>query len=91
MGNILFKENSILCIGKIWVDWPGMDFLIYPRSCFGPSESGLCFGADMEGPECCMKPTIPLGLTSGILGPFLYLHQYKTFGTPLYLIIRDSK
>ena len=28
MGNILFKEYSILCIGKIWVDWSGMDLLI---------------------------------------------------------------
>ena len=31
--------------------------------------------ADMEGPGCCMEPTIPLGLASGILGPFLYPHQ----------------
>ena len=29
----------------------------------------------MEGPGCCMEPTIPLGLASGILGPFLYPHQ----------------
>ena len=26
MGNISFKEYSIFYIGKIWVDWPGMDF-----------------------------------------------------------------
>ena len=32
MGNILFKEYSILYIGKIWVDWPDMDILISPRS-----------------------------------------------------------
>ena len=44
IGNILFKEYSILCIGKIWVDWPGMDLLIYPRSCFGLSEPSLCLG-----------------------------------------------
>ena len=44
MNRILFREYSILCIGKIWVDWPGMDLLIYPRSCFEPSEPGLCFG-----------------------------------------------
>ena len=44
MGNISFKEYSIFCIGKIWVDWPGMDLSIYPRSRFGPSEPGFCFG-----------------------------------------------
>ena len=29
----------------------------------------------MEGLGCFMEPTIPLGLASGILGPFLYPHQ----------------
>ena len=29
----------------------------------------------MEGPGCCMEPTIPLGLASGKLGSFLYPHQ----------------
>ena len=75
MGNALFKEYSILCIGKIWVDWPGMDLLTYPRSCFGPSERGPLLWADMEGLGCCMEPTIPLGLASGIFGPFFYPHQ----------------
>ena len=45
MGNILFKEYFILCIGKIWVDWPGMDLLIYPRSC----SPGLCLGPIWRG------------------------------------------
>ena len=70
MNRIFFREYSILCIGKIWVDWPGMDLLIYPRSCFGPNEPSLCFGL-----ICCMESTIPLGLASGILGPFLYPHH----------------
>ena len=32
----------------------------------------------MEGPGCCMEPTIPLGLASGILGPFLYPHENQS-------------
>ena len=32
MGNISFKEYSIFCITKIWVDWSGMDLSIYPSS-----------------------------------------------------------
>ena len=75
MNRILFREYSILCIGKMWVDWPGMDLLIYPRACFGPSEPGLCFGLIWRGLDIVMEPTIPLGLASGLLGPFLYPHQ----------------
>ena len=56
MGNISFKEYSIFCTGKIWVDWPGMDFPIYPRSCFGPSESGLCFGLIRRGLGVAWNP-----------------------------------
>ena len=74
MGNISFKEYSIFCIGKIWVDWLGMDLSIYSRSRFGPCEPGFCFGLIWRGLGC-MEPTIPLGLASGILGPFLYPHQ----------------
>ena len=29
----------------------------------------------MEGPGCCIGHTIPLGLASGIVSPFLYPHQ----------------
>ena len=56
MGNISFKEYSIFCTGKIWVDWPGMDFPIYPRSCFGPSEPGLCFGLIWRGLGVAWNP-----------------------------------
>ena len=56
MGNILFKEYFILCIGKIWVDWPSMVLLIYPRSCFGPNESGLCFGPIWRGLSVAWSP-----------------------------------
>ena len=49
MGNILFKEYSILCFGQILVDRPGMDLLIYPKSCFGPNEPGLYFGPIRRG------------------------------------------
>ena len=56
MGNISFKEYSIFCIGKIWVDLPGMDFPIYPRSCFGPSEPGLCFGLIWRGLGVAWNP-----------------------------------
>ena len=84
MNRILFRENSILCIGKMWVDWPGMDLLIYPRACFGPSEPSLCFGLIWRGLDVVMEPTIPLGLASGLLGPFLYPHQY------IYYLIRYS-
>ena len=44
MSNILFKEYSIFCIGKIWVDWPGMDLPFYPKSSFRPSEPYLSLG-----------------------------------------------
>ena len=49
MGNTSFKEYSIFCIERIWVDWPGTDLPIYPRSYFGPGESGLCFGLIWKG------------------------------------------
>ena len=29
----------------------------------------------MEGPGCCVGNTIPLGLASGIVSPFLYPYQ----------------
>ena len=56
MGNISFKEYSIFCIGKIWVDWPGMDLSIYPRSRFGPSEPGFCFGMIWRGLGVAWSP-----------------------------------
>ena len=57
MGNISFKEYSILCIAKIWVDWPGMDLSIYPRSRFGPSEPGSCFGLIWRGLGVAWSPS----------------------------------
>ena len=56
MGNISFKEYSIFCIGKIWVDWPGMDLSIFPRSRFGPSEPGFCFGLIWTGLGVAWSP-----------------------------------
>ena len=56
MGNISFKEYSIFCIGKIWVDWPGMDLSNYPRSRFGPSEPGFYFGLIWRGLSVAWSP-----------------------------------
>ena len=44
MDRILFGEYSILCIRRIRVDWPGMGLPIFPSSCVGPNEPGLCLG-----------------------------------------------
>ena len=56
MGNISFKEYSIFCIGKIWVDWPSMDLSIYPRLRFEPSEPGFCFGLIWRGLGVAWSP-----------------------------------
>ena len=74
MNRVSFGEYSILCIRRIWVDWPGMGLPISPSSCFGPNKPGLylgcCGGAWVwHGAHCSF------GLVSGILGPFLYPHQ----------------
>ena len=74
MNRVSFGEYSILCIRRIWVDWPGVGLPISPSSCFGPNEPGLCLG-------CCGGAWVwhgahcSFGLVSGILGPFLYPHQ----------------
>ena len=74
MNRVSFGEYSILCIRRIWVDWPGMGLPISPSSCFGPNEPGFCLG-------CCGEAWVwhgahcSFGLVSGILGPFLYPHQ----------------
>ena len=44
MGNISFKEYSIFCIGKMWVDWPGMDFSIYPSGASGLTSRASALG-----------------------------------------------
>ena len=77
MGNILFKEYSILCIGKIWVDWPGLDLLIYPRSCFGPSEPGLCFGLVWRGLGVAWSPPFLWAWRVGYWAHFFTPIRYK--------------
>ena len=49
-----------------------MDLPIYPRSSFGPSEPALCFGLVWGGGGLGIWHTVPLGLASGIVSPFLY-------------------
>ena len=78
MNRILFREYSILCIGKIWVDWPGMGPSSLSKIMLWALRAGPLFWADMEGPGCCIEPIVPLGLASGILGPFLYPHQNRS-------------
>ena len=58
MNRLSFREYSILCISKIWVDWPGMGLPIYPRLCFGPSEPGLCFGLLWRGVGAAWSPPL---------------------------------
>ena len=43
-NRISFREYSVCCIRKIWVDWPGTGLPIFPNPCFGPDELGLCLG-----------------------------------------------
>ena len=74
MDRILFGEYSILCIRRIWVDWPGMGLPIFPSSCVGPNEPGLCLGC-CEGTWVWHGAHSFFGLVSRILGPFLYPHQ----------------
>ena len=71
MNRVSFGEYSILCIIRIWVDWPGMGLPISLSSCFGPNEPGLCLG-------CCGGAWVwhgahcSFGLVSGILDQFFY-------------------
>ena len=74
MDKISFGEYSILCIRRIWVDWPGMGLPIFPSSRVGPDEPGLCLGC-CEGAWVWHRAHCSFGLVSGILGPFLYPHQ----------------
>ena len=71
---IFFREYSIFCIRRIWVDWPGMGLPIFPNPCFGPNEPGLCLGC-YGGIRAWHGPHCSFGLASGILGPVLYPHQ----------------
>ena len=38
---ISFREHSILCIRRMWVDRPGVGLPIFPNPCFGPNELPL--------------------------------------------------
>ena len=57
---------------EIWLDVYGPSNL--SKIVFWALGAGPLFWAVMEGRGCCMEPTTPLGLASGILGPFLYPH-----------------
>ena len=57
-NRLSFREYSILCISKIWVDWPGIGLPIYPRLCFGPTEPGLCFGLLWRGVGAAWSPPL---------------------------------
>ena len=48
-SRVSFREYSSPYISKLWADWPGMGLPIYPRSCFGLIEPGLCFGLLWRG------------------------------------------
>ena len=79
MIRVSFGEYSILCIRRIWVDWPGMGLPIFPSSCFGPNEPGLCLGC-YRGAWVWHGAHCSFGLANGILGPFLYPHQLLSSG-----------
>ena len=74
MDRVSFGEYSILCIRRIWVDWPGMSLPIFPSLRVGPNEPGLCLGC-CEGAWVWHEAHCSFGLVSGILRPFLYPHQ----------------
>ena len=81
MGNISFKEYSIFFIAKIWVDWPGMDLSIYPRSRFGPSDPGFCFGLIWRGLGVAWSPPFlwawPVGYWAHFYIPInIYIYIY---------------
>ena len=60
MNRVSFGEYSILCIRRIWVDWPGMGLPISPSSCFGPTSRASVW-AVVEGHGCGMEPIALLG------------------------------
>ena len=53
---------------EIWLDVYGPSNL--SKIVFWAQRAGPLFWDVMEGRGCCMEPTTPLGLASGILGPF---------------------
>ena len=81
MSNISFKEYSIFCIGKIWVDWPGMDLPIYPKSSFGPSEPDLYFGLVWRGLGVAWSPPLFWAWRVGC-----WAHFFTPISCPLALV-----
>ena len=73
-SRISFREHSILCIRRMWVDRPGMGLPIFPNPCFGPNEPGLCLGC-YGGTRAGHRPHCSFRLASAILGPVLSPHQ----------------
>ena len=73
-NRISFREYSICCIRKIWVDWPGTGLPLFPNPCFGPNEAGFRLSC-YEGAQEWHRPHCSFGLASGILGPFLSPYQ----------------
>ena len=57
---ISFREYSIFCIRRMWVDWPGMGLPIFPNPCFGPIERVFVWAA-MEGYGRGTDPIVLLG------------------------------
>ena len=73
-SRISFREHSILCIRRMWVDRPVVGLPIFPNPCFGPNEPGLCLGC-CGGTRAWHGSHCSFWLASGILGPVLYPHQ----------------
>ena len=71
MRRISFREHSILCIRRMWVDRPGVGLPIFPNPCFGPNEPGLCsVWAAMEGHGRGTDPIALLGWRVEYLAQF---------------------
>ena len=81
MIRVSFGEYSILCIRRIWVDWPGMGLPIFPSTCFGPNELGLCLGC-YRGAWVWHGAHCSFGLANGILGPFLLWNTWPISLSP---------
>ena len=71
----IVRGYSIFCTGETQSDLQDMDLPIYPRSAFGPSGPGLCFGVGVEGPGYFIGHIIPLSLASGMVSLFFSPYQ----------------
>ena len=68
-NRISFREYSICCIRKIWVDWPGTGLPIFPNSVLGPTSWAFVWAA-MEGHGHGAEPIALLGWRVGYLAYF---------------------